>query len=333
MMNRLKAAVIGVGAMGANHCRIYEQNPGTRLVGISDTDEKRLRDIGKKYGVNTYSSVRELLKLETPDIATISTPTTAHTKTALECIRAGTDLLIEKPIAETVKNAEKIVEEARKKDVKVMVGHIERFNPAVQELKKRLKKKELGEVYTISATRVGPFPHRIRDTGVILDLAVHDIDIMGYLTESNVIRVYAETKSKIHTEKEDMLSGILKFKDGVTGVLDINWVTPDKTRELKVIGEKGMFRVEYINQQLTFCKNKKTWKNYSYQEILKGSVKGEAKMIRIEKKEPLMIEVESFIDSVKNCSKPPVTTEDGVNALKVALAIKSSARERRVVNL
>ena len=135
------------------------------------------------------------------------------------------------------------------------VGHIERFNPAVVELQARLRAGELGRVFQVHARRVGPFPERVRDVGVVLDLAPHDIDVMRFLLDSEVARVQAETEQRINTEHEDMLAGVLRFANGVVGVLDINWLTPTKIRELSVLGERGMFVVDYLARELTFYEN------------------------------------------------------------------------------
>jgi predicted dehydrogenase len=215
-----------------------------------------------------------------------------------------------------------------------MVGHIERFNPAVQELKRRLDAHQLGRIFSIYATRIGPFPPRIRDVGVVIDLAVHDIDCMRFVTGAEVKRVYAETEKRIHTKCEDMLSGLLKFDNGVVGVLDVNWLTPEKIRELAVIGEKGMFVVKYIPQELLFYENKHAnSRDYDYKDILMGVSEGDITNIRIQKKEPLRNELDSFVESVRKNKKPHVTGFDGLKALEVASAIIESSTENRVMLL
>ncbi len=333
-MTQLKAAVIGAGAMGANHCRIYSELADTELVGACDLDKRLVTDAGKKHRCKSYTDHNKLLTETRPDIVSIAVPTQAHTEVALSAIEAGASVLVEKPIADTIENAQKIIDAANDAGVKLMVGHIERFNPAVQELARLLAKKELGRIFTIHATRVGPFPHRIRDVGVVIDLAVHDIDIMRYITGSEVKRVYAETEKRIHTKCEDMLSGLLKFENGVVGVLDVNWLTPEKIRELTVTGEKGMFQVKYIPQELTFYENMDASKpDYNYQDILMGVSEGDIRHVRVAKKEPLKAEIESFVNSVAKNQKPEVTGLDGLMSLKIALAISASATENQVIIL
>ena len=135
------------------------------------------------------------------------------------------------------------------------VGHIERFNPAIRELRRRLEAGELGRIFQISATRLGPFPARIRDVGVVVDLAPHDLDVMRFLVRAEPVRIYAETERRIHTEHEDLFNGTVRFANGVLGVLNINWVTPTKRRVLTVTGERGMYVADYISQDLVFYAN------------------------------------------------------------------------------
>jgi len=333
-MESLKAAVVGVGAMGANHCRIYAELPGVELVGVCDVNTKAAKDAGTKYKCQAFGKFDKLLENMKPDIVSVVVPTQNHCEVSLACIESGASVLVEKPIADTVDNAKLMIEAADAAGVKLMVGHIERFNPAVQELKRRLDAKQLGRIFSINAVRVGPFPHRIRDVGVVIDLAVHDIDCMRYITDSEVKRVFAETEKRIHTSCEDMLSGLLKFRNGVVGVLDVNWLTPEKIRELKVTGEKGMFHVEYISQELTFYENKQAnGKSYDYKDILMGVSEGDITKIRVEKKEPLKVELEAFVESIRSDKKPPVSGLDGLKNLQIAQAMIEAATRGQVMNI
>lgn len=334
MMESLKAAVVGVGAMGANHARLYNQVGGVELCAVADNNKKLSKDIAKRQGCIGYGSHLELLKAERPDIVTVAVPTQSHARVCMDCLESGAATLVEKPISDTVENAKKMIETSKMSGIPLMVGHIERFNPAVVELRKRLKKKSLGRIFCMNATRVGPFPQRIRDVGVVIDLAVHDIDIMRYICSSDVTRVFAETEKNIHTSCEDVLSGILKFASGAVGNLDINWLTPEKIRELKVVGEKGMFTVKYITQELFFYENvKANMGGYEYPNILMGVSEGDITQIRIKKQEPLRLELESFIGSVRKGERPKVSGKDGLKALEIALAINMSAQKNRVISL
>ena len=180
--------------------------------------------------------------------------------------------------------------------VPLMIGHVERFNPAVLELKRQLQDGKLGRVFQVHARRTGPFPKRVRDVGVVHDLAPHDIDIMRFLLDSEVERVYAETEQRISTEHEDMLSGLLRFRNGVVGVLEVNWLTPIKVRELSVLGEKGLFTVDYLEQELLF---------YPKEEAA-----GAPTQIPLQKREPLRVELEAFVEAVRLGEPPPVGPRD-----------------------
>jgi len=333
-MDSLKAAVVGVGAMGGNHCRVYYELPDVELAAACDLDGKLVRSVAGRYKCRPFTDYKKMLSTVRPDVVSVAVPTQYHCEVALGCVKAGASVLVEKPIADDVGAAKRIMAAAEKKGASLMVGHIERFNPAVQELKRRVNKRQLGRIFAINATRVGPFPHRIRDVGVVIDLAVHDIDCMRYITGSEVKRVFAETEKRIHTTHEDMLSGLLKFENGVVGVLDVNWLTPEKIREITVTGEKGMFAVKYIPQELLFYENREAnGRSYDYKDILMGVAEGDITNIRVQKKEPLKNELEAFVDAVKHGKKSPVSGLDGLKSLEVALAMTESATKNQVINL
>ena len=246
-----RIAVVGVGAMGRNHARVCKEIPGAELVGVADMDADLAEQISQLHGGQPYQDYRRMIEAERPDAVIIAVPTNAHFEVASDLLNAGCHVLIEKPIAATNKEARELVEMADRLGLILMVGHIERFNPAIIELKRRLEAGELGRTFQINARRLGPFPARIRDVGVVVDLATHDIDIMRYLTGSEVTRVYAEAKREVHTSNEDLFTGIMRFVDGTLGLLEINWLTPTKIRELFVTGERGMYRVDYLTQDLS----------------------------------------------------------------------------------
>jgi predicted dehydrogenase len=217
-----------------------------------------------------------------------------------------------------------------------MVGHIERFNPAVRELKARLDAGELGRVFQVHARRVGPFPERVRDVGVVLDLAPHDIDVMRYLLGSEITRVHAETEQRINTEHEDMLIGTLRFANGAVGVLDVNWLTPTKIRELSVLGERGMFVVDYLARELTFYENDAAPREQPAgwpARHLKGVSEGAVHALHVEKREPLRVELEAFVGAVREGTPPEVTADDGLAAIAVAEALVRSARSGSAVEI
>ncbi|MFH0861081.1 MAG: Gfo/Idh/MocA family oxidoreductase [Candidatus Altiarchaeota archaeon] len=333
-MGKLNAAVIGVGSMGKNHARIYFESDEVNLVAVADSDRKQAASVGEKYGCNFYEDYKQMLPSEKIDLLSVVVPTQYHKRVAFDCLDSGIDILIEKPIAHTIKDAEAIIGKAKKTGRKVMVGHIERFNPAVWELKKRLDRKELGRIFKISTQRVGPFPARIRDVGVVIDLATHDIDIIRYLTGSEVMRLYAEAERKIHTKHEDLLDGVLKFRNNVIGILSVNWLTPEKIREISIVGEKGMFTAKYLTQELLFYENvDAVRRGYEYSDILMGVSEGDITSIRINKQEPLRVELNYFIDSVRKDKPVPITPEDGLESLRIATKLIESSKKNKVIRL
>jgi UDP-N-acetylglucosamine 3-dehydrogenase len=327
----IKAAVIGVGSMGKNHARIYDELEGVALVAVSDVDTKSARAAASRYRTRYYDDFRTLLAKERPHVVSIAVPTTLHHPVTLEAINQGCHVLVEKPIADTLPHAEEMVSHAEAKDLRLMVGHVERFNPAVVELKRRLDDGQLGKMFQLHVRRLGPFPHRIRDVGVVIDLATHDLDVMYYLTEANVVRVYAETEQEIHTAHEDSLSGLLRFDNGAVGVLDVNWLTPTKVRELYVNGEKGMFVVNYLTQDLYLYENEYVDSDWDRLGLLKGIGEGNMIKLKIGKREPLYVELESFVRCVEQGDPPPVTGQDGIKALSLAQALVDSGQEHRIV--
>lgn len=330
----LKAAVIGVGSMGVNHARVYWELPTTDLLGISDMNDSLVSTVAKKYNTTAFSDYRTMLDHVKPEIVTIAVPTLFHREVALDVIERGISLLIEKPIAFSLEEGQEIIDAARKKGVKLMIGHIERFNPAIIGLKDRIAKGELGRMFQMDARRQGPFPIRIGDVGVVIDLAVHDLDIMRYVSQREIMRVYAETENHIHSKYEDMLTGLVRLTDGTIGTLVINWLTPTKIREFLVTGEAGMFRVDLLTQDLYFYENPVSHSGeWEALKVLRGVSEGKMTRFVLAKKEPLRSEQEAFIDAVVNDKEVPIKGEDGLQALKLAKAIVKSGEEHQALNV
>lgn len=309
----MRVGVIGAGAMGVNHIRTYSQMPGVELAGISDVDKNRVEVLSKEYGTCGFTDYNELLKQDL-DAVSIVVPTTLHRKVSLDVINSGTNLLVEKPIADTIENAETIIAAANKEDLTLMIGHIERFNPAVMKMKQIIDNGELGKIVSISTRRVGPYNPRIRDVGVILDIGVHDIDIVSYLYDSPVAEVYAIAGKEVHSF-EDHASILLRFNDDRAGVVETNWLTPHKTRNFTVIGTDGVGYGDYMEQKVMI--HDKEW----------------IKEAKVEKKEPLRNELESFINACQNHIEPLTSGEDGKHALEVALASITSYKSKQPIRV
>ncbi len=330
----IKTAVIGVGSMGANHVRVNWEIQEADLVGIADENEDKAQFLATKYGTRAFSNYQKMLDEVKPEAVTLAVPTIHHHQIALEIIERGIPLLIEKPIAFSLEEAQDIIDAAEKKNIKLMVGHIERFNPAIIALKEHIANDELGRIFQMDAHRQGPFPARIADVGVVIDLAVHDLDIMRFVSQKEVIRVYAETEKHIHSQYEDLLTGLVRLSDGSVGTLTINWLTPTKIREFIVTGERGVFRCDYLTQDLYYYENPVSqgseWESL---RVLRGVSEG--KMIRhtVAKKEPLRSEQEAFLNAIINDLSVPVSGEDGLKALSLAQYIVQSGTEHRIITL
>ncbi|MFH1317228.1 MAG: Gfo/Idh/MocA family oxidoreductase [Candidatus Woesearchaeota archaeon] len=331
-MEKLNFAVIGTGNMGKNHVRLLNEIDNVNLVAISDANSEQLNKISSIYKVKQYIDYKNMLDSEKLDAVIIAVPTSMHKKVAFDVIEKGINILIEKPIASTVEDAQDIISKAREKNVKLMVGHVERFNPAVTELKKRIDNKELGKIYKFSVARSSPFPARILDVGVVIDLAVHDLDIISNINNSRITHIYAQTEKRIHSSNEDMLCSQLSFENGVIGLLNIDWLTPVVIRELSITGEKGMFKLNYLTQELYFYKNSAS-EDYDYSSSILSVTAGDMMKLNIQKQEPLRLELESFIDCIKENKDPKVTGDQGLLALELALKILESSRTKSVIKL
>ncbi len=329
-----RTAVIGVGSMGRNHARVYSELAESELVGVADENLQTARAVGSAYGVKAYQDYRQLLDAEKPDAVTIAVPTAMHEEVGAYALNAGVHVLIEKPIAATIKEGLRLIRLADEKNCKLMVGHIVRFNPAIQELKKKLDNGDLGRIFQVFCRRAGPFPARVRDVGVVIDLAPHDIDIMRFLIGTDPVRVYSETEQRIHTAHEDMVFGLLRFPGGVIGSLEINWLTPTKVREILVLGERGLFRVDDLTQDLYFFENAAASAiSWPALETLKGVSEGSMVRFSIQRYEPLKAELQAFLKAVKEDSAVPVTGADGLAALKLALALVQAGSFHQVVSV
>ncbi len=315
----LKAAVVGLGSMGRNHARVYRELDGIDLVGVADQNESVAEKIGRTYSARAFTDYRKLIDEAKPDVVSLALPTMHHFECAMAFIDAGTHVLLEKPITKTVEEAKKLVAAAKEKNMTLAVGHIERFNPAVSELRRRLNEGMAGRIYQAQARRLSPYPGRIRDSGVVIDLASHDIDLLRYLIHDEIVRIHGETLQSINSDREDLLNGMIRFRNGAVGVLDVNWITPTKVRVLTVTGARGMFRCDLLSQELFFYENETAPSQWDQLSILRGVSEGNILGIRIQRYEPLMAELADFTSAVAEGREPVVTGEDGMETLRVAL--------------
>ena len=326
-----RVGLIGLGAMGRNHLRVLAGLDSVELAAVCDQDAAIADGVARSHSIRAYRTWDEMLGSEQLDAAIVAVPTGLHLEAGLAALRRGVHVLVEKPIAANLEEGRRLVAEARRAKRVLAVGHIERFNPAVRELQRRVRAGELGRLFQIQARRLGPFPARIRDVGVVIDLATHDLDVMDHVAGSEVERLYAETERRIHTDHEDILNALLKFETGVLGVLQVNWLTPTKIREVTVLGERGMFACNYLTQELTLFRNAEVLVGAEARRQPRTVKEGESVAIAITRSEPLHMELESFVRAVRGERPVEVDGEAGLRALHLALALVTSASESRVL--
>lgn len=329
----LRVGLVGLGSMGRNHLRILTGRADCRVVAVADpVAEARASAAAVAPEASLFADPLALVAEVEVDALVVASPTTAHAEIALTAVERGIPVLVEKPLAASVEEAAEILRASRSRGVPVAVGHVERFNPAVRELGRRLADGWLSTIYAITSRRAGPFPARIRDVGVTIDLATHDVDILSWIAGERPARVYAETAQRIHTDHEDLLFGLLHFPSGATGMLDVNWLTPAKRRQLVVVGEEGMFELDYLTQRLTFTRSP----DVAHPTLIRGyapTFEGPVVEIPVEAVEPLAAELDAFLGVVRTGGEPLVDAEDGLWAVAIASSLLRSASERRPVDL
>jgi len=327
-MQPLRVAVIGAGSMGTNHLRVLKDlgDEQIHLVGVAETHEPALARAVNRFHIAGYTDYCKMLAETHPDLVSVVVPTHLHFTAAAYALDQGINVLIEKPIATTVEEALALIDLAAARGASIAVGHVERFNPAVIELKRRLMAGDLGQIFHVYARRIGPFPPRIRDVGVILDLATHDLDVMRYLTNAEIVHVSAEAQRRVHAQHEDLLLGLVRFDNGAVGVLDVNWLTPTKIRELSVTGERGMYLVNYLSQDLYFYENDYTTTTWDALRSLTGVSEGTMTRLKVQKAEPLRLEYESVLNALRNDMPMTVTGEDGLAVLRIAYQLIEATR-------
>ena len=249
-MKKLRMAVIGAGFWGKNQARVLSQLDQTELMCVCDVDVARAKAVGDEFHVPCFTNRADVFARDDIDAVTICTPTITHMEVATEALRAGKHALVEKPMTNTTREGRELLALAKQSGLRLMPGHIERFNPAVDYLRTLLDKQKLGTVTLFHARRVGRWPERIGDVGVVRDTAIHDIDLARYIFRDEVSSVHARTGSIRHT-REDYAEIMLEFKAGGTAFIDANWLTPRKTRTLIVTGSEAIVELDYISQEIT----------------------------------------------------------------------------------
>ena len=329
---RLRALVVGTGAMGNNHLRILTSLPDVDVVAAVDRDGHQLEETLSAYPqLKGYVDLQEALGAERYDFACVSVPAGVLPAVAATVLEAGLHAFVEKPMAREESEARRISFLASDRGLILAVGYVERFNPAVRALKEKISAGAIGRIIQMHARRVSPFPNRDGMAGVSLDLATHDIDVMRYLSGSEVERVYAECGARSAGQGDDLISATLRFAAGCTGILEVNWISPTKVRELSVLGEGGMFVVNYLTQDLNFYEHPTRSTEWDHLSGMRGGREGDMIRYALNRREPLRAQWESFVDAVRTGVPASVDGHDGLAALSIARAIQESGAEHRVV--
>jgi predicted dehydrogenase len=318
--------------MGRNHARVFATLPEVSLIALADINEETVQQTARTYRATAYTDYRQMLEREKLDVVSIGVPTREHKEVTLDVVAHSAHVFVEKPLAISVAECQAMIDAAQRARVCLGVGHIERFNPAILELKRRLDSGQLGRVFQIRSRRVGPFPSRVMDVGVVFDLATHELNIMEYLIGSPIQTLYAETEQEIHANHEDLLSGLLKFANGAVGVLDINWLTPTKIRELSILGERGMFHVNYLTQELYFYENNYA-NGWEGMVALMGVSEGRITRYEVRKREPLVEELEQFIRAITNGEEHLIGGQEGMRAVYLAEKLVQSGLTHQMLQV
>jgi len=299
---KVRVGVIGVGIMGSNHARVLADLAGVEVVGVADPGASHRSLLAQIVGCQSCEDAEALIDLGI-DAAVVAAPTHLHHDIALTCIKRGVHVLVEKPIASNVEEGRAIVAAAERAGVTLMVGHVERFNPAVQAIKDAIKGED---ILSISITRVGPFPPRMSNVGVVIDLAVHDIDLIRWFTDSEIVEVQPQVRSAV-AEREDI--ALLQFRtaSGVLAQINTNWLTPFKTRTVNIATRNKYVIGDLITRQVTECFGFRPDGTYSMRHLSPSHT------------EPLRAELQAFVKAVREQVAPPVTGAEGVASLEIAM--------------
>ena len=314
-MKKLGVAVIGTGQWGKNHARVYKELSSTELVAVCDVNVERAKAMAAQYGVKAYSDSTQMLKDKQIEAVNVCTWSTILAKEAKKALNAGKHVLVEKPMATTPQQARKLVQTAQENGLHLTVGFLMRFIPGLQLIRQSVEDKKIGDLVCVTAKRVSQWPERIGDVGVIKDTAIHDIDVMRFISKQDPVSVYAKMGSMRIKKFEDYAQIMLTYRNGESAFIESNWLTPYKTRMLTATGSEGIMRLDYITQDLWI------------------EQKTETVQPRLPFQEPLKAELQHFVDCIVDNKKPMVTGEDGVKALEIATAAIQSSSKNRAIQL
>jgi predicted dehydrogenase len=318
----LRAGVVGTGVMGLNHLRVLKNLNGVEYVGAADT---KAENLNQNSNSGILGSLEELLALQL-DYCVVATPTASHLEIAKYLMSRGVAVLVEKPIADSLSNAQEMVNISKATGMFAGVGHIERFNSAARFAKDAMREGRVGEIIQIATRRQGPFPGRITDVGVIKDLATHDIDLTRWISESEYENVSAVVAIKSGRKYEDLVASTGILKNGIVVNHLVNWLSPLKEREVIVTGTSGTIRIDTLSSEVTIFENGSISVTRSELAHFKGVTQGNIFKPAFDKPEPLKVEHENFRDGLLGLSNDVVTLESGMKTLEVAEKMIESAK-------
>ena len=318
----LKIGVIGLGSMGKNHVRVCSEKEKIKIKGVSDINKTTAKMIAEKFDIKAFFDYKEMMNQI--DAAIIATPTSSHYKIALDLLNNGKHVLVEKPICDTIDKSAELVKKAYENNLVLAVGHIERHNPATKFVKDSIDEGKFGELITLTSKRVSNFPGRIKDVGVVMDLGIHDIDIMHFLA-GEVKSVYAKAgRFNKNIDYEDHANIVLNFENEVCGIIEVNWLTPMKIRKMFLTCSENFVEIDYMEQSVIISSS--SFKNINEMDLYHVPIQYNVNQVALEKKEPLKNEIDDFINAIETHKKPLASGEDGVMALKIAEAATKSCK-------
>lgn len=329
MSEEFKAGVIGVGSMGKNHARVYSEM-GV-LGGIADADYETAKALADRFGVKAYSDYREMLAADIRAV-NIATPTITHYQIGLDALNAGKHVLMEKPICNTLDESRELVKAAESAGLVLAVGLIERHNPVVKFAKDSIDEGRFGDVVTFSSRRVSSMPGRIRDVGVIMDLGIHDVDVMRYLASSPIRSVYALGGTRSDVNFEDHASIHIEFGSGVMGLVEINWLTPMKVRRIALTCLKNYVELDYISQSANISSSQLP-ETFDTADLYRLPIEFHVRHVSLKKQEPLRNELEDFKNAVVKGGQPLVTGPDAIETLRACEAALESLKKGEKISL
>ena len=322
-----KVGVIGVGSMGQNHARIHSEL--AELIGVYDVDRALSKKVASRFGVRSFETIDDLLsQVEAVSICTI---TTSHFDVASKAITAGKDLLVEKPFTGTSEKASELCRMAEREGVTLAAGFVERHNPVVGVARGAVREGRFGKLITFASRRVSSFPARIRDVGVIMDLGIHDVDVLRYITGAEAKSVFALGGRINNSSYEDHANLLVELHGGVFAFIEVNWLTPMKVRKVSLTCSGGYVQLDYMDQSMEVSSS--TTKDYDMADAFRIPLETDVRRISVKKEEPLKLEIADFLQASASGKVPIASGNDALNDLKVCEAALMSLRSGNKVEI